>query len=269
MKTNAPDARLLRTGHSKNGFHTGKAARANALYVRTDLVKEVALRVREGASDAGIVVVAGANGLGKSVASRLAVEWVNQQLGTRVLWLQAGPPQQAAKLTAMLAVNLGIEVTWERMWWTAYLVGLALEEQGDNLIVAVDEAGYLPQDALGLLRDWHDHGNAKWTLLLVGNSRLAKKLAYQQPELLSRTDRYIEAEALTAAQSVKFAQGLHPAFARTGKALLHTADKWCVGGVPRLWVKALVACLDYGSADEAEQGFSADTMTAATQAVKR
>jgi len=264
MTANTRALHRVRAAPTKNGFHLPSLQNTGAQYVTNGLVQEAMARLDETVTEGGIMILGGNNGLGKSVAARISCDYVAKQRGVPVLRIEATPPTQTHKITAILANHFGIEIDGTKMWLVAEDVGAALEQA--DLVLSVEEAGYLSQEALGMLRGWHDLAEARWTLQLVGSDQLIKRLRRHQPELLSRSARRIFVTPMGEAQSVAFARALHPRFAGTDLTLLERAHNRHCHGVHREWAKFLAACLSYSP--RSKNGFTDSVINAALAAVK-
>lgn len=249
---------------SKSGHHYSNLGARGAVYVATTKMTETHLKLGHAVESGDVLISYGANGLGKSVANRLAAFDWSTRLGLDLFAVHAAALRQSNMLPALLAGDLGITEA-RQTWRTAYMVQAALAQR--RAILMIDEASYLDRNTLGWLRDIHSDGQATWTLQLCGNPSLRRKLEEAQPELLDRADRVIIHEAMPATESVVFAHALHARFAATPTGALDIANtKWAQGRARR-WAQLLKACLDVSP--NGRSGFSSATIGTAMKLVAR
>lgn len=225
---------------TNNGGHLRGLNHPGVQFVKNTFVKDTLLALDHTIPAGGIVTLRGKPGLGKSVAARLGVDYAALKFGTDSIWLQATSLRQINKLTYLVSEAIEIDIDESRMWKTSHAVGDALA--GRDLLIVIDEADQLSNQNLGELKDWHDHRDARWTLVLVGGVRLAKTLALR-PEVADRVNRHVQFHRLTPRASTNFAAALHPRLAATGIPDLDQAHKNYVEGRPRRWAQLLKDCL--------------------------
>ncbi|HTD57678.1 MAG TPA: ATP-binding protein [Solirubrobacteraceae bacterium] len=150
---------------------------------------------------AGISLFYGAPGLGKTVAVRRFAESLEQ---TKVAYLAAaGSPTLAAFARALASELTGIQELEREMLYSLTQMLREVLWTGVEVLVIVDEAQRLSLHHFEYLRDLHDHENAAFSLLLVGNHE-AWTVIQQRPMLLDRILHRLHFEPLKAEELFTF-----------------------------------------------------------------
>ncbi|HUP87250.1 MAG TPA: ATP-binding protein [Acidimicrobiales bacterium] len=250
---------------SSNGAHLPRLRGSGVRLVTTPAFKEVVLRVTEAVDHSGIVIVSGANGLGKSVAAQSALDRVHKTRGVEVIAVEAASAADTRVLTELLAEAFGVSVNQRNLSWTRFLIGAAMEDR--QFVLWIDEVGNVNREVLLALRGWHDRAGASWSLLLTGTERMVELIRTTQPELISRASRVVAFQPLAPKASVAFAQQLHVRFNATEPLLLRNAhEQWCAG-IPRRWAQLLADSLEYSP--ETDGPFDAETLDLAIRTLAR
>lgn len=163
---------------------------AGAAFVVTPAYEEALVKAEEMAASAGVLLVTGPPGVGKTATCRQVMRDMAASHRLDGLWVQLGTKPNPKETVCQLLLALGIEPRRSEPTWVLSL------ELGELLAtkrrtVWIDEAHHLRTDAFTTIRTIHDRPDADWMLGLVGTDVLLKRLRADQPELLSRVGRRV------------------------------------------------------------------------------
>lgn len=166
---------------------------------------------------AGISLFYGAPGLGKTLAVRHFLGRVSE-IPTTYLVAGEHPSLPAFARDLAMSVTGILRLDRETLYSLKQLLRGALWTQGAMLIV-IDEVERLGADHWEFLRDLHDHQDAAFALLLVGNHR-ALKVVEQRPMVRDRLLHVFHFEPLAIRDMLKFLPRYHPIFSNSSPAVL-------------------------------------------------
>lgn len=153
------------------------------LFFRTRQHEEAVVKVRIGIEDQhALILLTGASGTGKTLITQVVAQGLDLTLYVPVFAFVHPGMGKGALLEAILKeleVELIGRTTAQRM---AQLqnIALVLHEQGQRLLIVIDEAHFLKADALHLLRtlsNLETEKNKLVTVLLVAEDSLRKRLS--------------------------------------------------------------------------------------------
>jgi len=203
--------------------------------LNTPSLRLARIAVRHAAETAGIGVVHGDAGLGKT----FAVTYACGETGVPVVWAQVGPRPTLKEVTEqVLSAVLGRRVQGTRYELTSQLRSVLAEERR---LVVLDEAQNLNLEAVEQIRHVHDDLSTDFALLLVGGHGCWKTIE-QYPMLRSRVQRRVRFEPLTGEEVLKYMPRYHRLYEGADPALLLGVDRRFARGNLRRWAVFTEAC---------------------------
>lgn len=208
-----------------------------AVIVETLSVRQVQRLGREVMDTAGILLVDGEPGMGKTTATIAFARTVNHP----VAWMLLASGTSGRSILTALTQWADLDSTGTS---AVLLERLVVHLAEHRVLIVVDEAHLLNVDALRYIRFLYDQTDSRMALVLIGSD--FTKAWKKAPELRSRVTRHVRVGRLEGSDLISRLQAHHPMLASTAEELLREIDASHCHGDWRSWMEVLARCLRIG-----------------------
>ncbi len=194
--------------------------------VKTPIFQKAQATAHSLVRNAGIGLFYGKPGLGKTVVAKLFLD----ELGDRpqIYLAAAAHPTLPAFARDVASQLTGIrDLENDRLYSLTRMLREVLWSRLPAVLV-IDEAQRLSLNHFEFLRDLHDHEDAAFALLFVGNDH-ALEVINQRPMLKSRMLHIVHFEPLSPTDVLTFLPGFHPLFSSAAPVLLRAVAHASIG----------------------------------------